>query len=552
MDPPIPKQKWGPVPIIRTTAFDGRHLTNMEFVGTLPGRSNLKDDDLTYYRNESRHTHLYGGTADPLKEIAGSGYYVARPVRRNVENVIRSWDERKPTTYETEEAFKRGLSFLNKRYGILCKDSVASPEETLEFIDYTKSPGYPANMWGIKTKAELVKDKFYLDWQKNFQYSEIPIWIASPKREYLAKSDLDLKTNGGKEKLRLFTIPPYHLLYEQIRFGKRISLRCKDFGWSAYGFNPYRGGVHKLAQLLLSLPIRLFYDVSGWDKFLPLMRDIFTFIKTNNGYENFPKHIQVAFDWMSQNSTDYLIKMHDGTTYFKRYGNASGSGTTTRDNILAHIVIVAGFLSQAYFNKFGLWPSHELLSSQIVKLFGDDSIMALSYDFERVLDDGFLQSYFAQFGMTLKFVHGGDEFPLDKMQFLGFYFRKIGALWFPAYDAQRLATTMVYDGVDALNRESFVARSFILYFMSYASDEHQFFKLAYSTLLSNLAAHSDLTETEKTFLAIGILSEADIISLYQGFEGGLTAARFSFFLERQYMEEEGFRNPLRHVSQAEK
>lgn len=521
----------------------------MEFVGTLPGRSNLKNADNTYYRNRSQYSHLYGMTATPLEDLAGDEYQVSRPVLCNVENVIRSWDEKQPTCFENNQSFLNGLKHLHQRYGHLCKDSVATNEETNEYIDYTKSPGYPANMWGIETKAKLVKDEFFLDWYGKFKYSEIPIYIASPKREYLPLNDLKLKVDGGKQKLRLFTIPPYHLLFEQIRFGKRISLRCKDYGWSAYGFNPYRGGVDKLAKILLSKPIRLFYDISGWDKFLPIMRQIFEFVKTNNGYENFPPHLQRAFDWMSTNSTDYLIKMHDGTTYWKRYGNASGSGTTTRDNILAHIVIVAGFLSQAYFNKYGIWPTDKLLSEQIVKLFGDDNIMAVDYEFERILDDGFLQNYFGMFGMTLKFIHGGDNFPLEKMQFLGFYFKQINGHWFPAYDAQRLATTMIYDGVDALDRESFVGRAFVLYFMSYASGEYFKFKTAYEMLLRNLADLGDLTETEKTFLSIGSLRDDDIKGLYLGFEGFHNAEFFNTFFQQQ-LDGGGFRNQTSDVCQS--
>lgn len=515
----------------------------MEFVGTLPGRSNLKDIPDTYYRNRSQYATLYGMTATPLEDLAGNEYQISRPVLCNVENVIYSWDDKKPCTFQDDESFWRGINHLHQRYGCLCKNSVATSEETNEYIDYTKSPGYPANMWGIETKQKLVRDEFFLNWwTKEFKYSETPIYIASPKREYLPIGDLKLKSEGGKQKLRLFTIPPFHLLYEQIRFGKRISLRCKDFGWSAYGFNPYRGGVHKLAQMLLSKPIRLFYDISGWDKFLPIMKHIFHFIKTNNGYEEFPDYLKRAFDWMSTNSTDYLIKMHDGTTYFKRYGNASGSGTTTRDNILAHIVIVAGFLSQAYFNKFGVWPTNNQLSQQIVKLFGDDSIMAVDYDFERVLDEGFLESYFANFGMTLKFVYGGDNFPLEKMQFLGFYFKQIKGRWFPSYDAQRLATTMVYDGVDPLNRESFIGRAFILYFMSYASGHYPKFKTAYQTLLSNLADLGDLTETESTFLSIGVLRDEDIEGLYLGFESGILNVEFFNNFFQRLTEEDGFRN----------
>jgi len=545
--PPPQKSKWGTPPKPRV-GIDRRGLKQMVYVGQLPTVNHIKDDYITYGRVTSQYAHHYGAASSILHELAGDKYYIVQPTKTNIENVIRGWDEKKPDTYQNFLSWSRATQFLSNKYGFLCRDSVSTTEEVDSYINYNKSPGYPANLWNIDTKAELVRDKMFLDWQGRFQYSEIPFYIASPKKEYLAWEDIAPTDMGGREKIRLFTIPPFHLLQQQLRFGKKISTRIKNFKWSAYGFNPYKGGVDLLANRLLSKPIRFFYDVSGWDKFLPLMKAVYAFLKLNNGYNSFSESLKKAYDWMETHSVSYFIKMYDGSVYQKKYGNASGSGTTTRDNILAHILIVSCFLMEAFYNKFGCWPTDQFLDEQIVQLFGDDSVCSVDEEFDYVLHPGFLDDFFSRFGMKLKFLKGGRDFPIEEMQFLGFTFRKIEGKYFPLFDTQRLATTMIYDGVQPLNRESFICRAFMLYFMSFSSDEYDIFKTAYHNLSQWYLTIGNLTATEEVFAHLGVLSDDEMFAFYQGLESSRLDGVFDTFLP-PFMEEEGFKNFVPYESE---
>lgn len=544
MTPNAPKQKWGSYPLLRDT-WDSWNFNNLELVGKVPTSSHLKDDDISYYRSMSKFSNYYGPFKQPLVDKAGEGYYIVRPIKANVDETLRSWDQKLDTTYENKPSFKLATQFLDKYYGVLCHDNVASVEEVCEYVDYNKSPGYPGNYWNINSKLELVRDVGYLKWWKENSYDFDPYYTISPKKEYQPIDDIRMKKDGGRQKIRLFTIPPYHLLFEQLRFGKRISLRLKQYKWSAYGFNPYRGGVNALANRLLTKRVRFFYDVSGWDKFLPLMKSVFDFVERNSDVNSYPPHIKRAYDWMKRHSTEYLVKLYDGSVFRKKYGNASGSGTTTRDNILAHIIIVAAFLIEAYHIKNGCYPSYSDLDSQIVQLFGDDSIMAVDEDYDYVLHDGFLEGFFKSLGMKLKFLHGGYDYPLEKMQFLGFTFRKIRGCYYPLFDTTRLATTMLYDGVDSLGREAFISRSFVLYFMSYSSDDHIIFRQSYENLLKEYRRFGDLSVAEDTFVTLGLLSETDMEQIYQGLESSYLSSVFNFFSDP--MEEEGFKNFSQNV-----
>lgn len=542
-EPRPPHTKWGSYPVIKV-GFDRREMENLDFVGVVPATPNLKDSGDTYFRVESRFTGLYGEAGrNGLMEIAGDTYYISRPVICNVENVIESWDEKLSCSYAETESHKRGRMFLNAMYGSICKDSVMTEEEILETVDFQTSPGYPGNLWGIPSKGHLIRDDKFLEWWWKFRenYLNIPFYSISPKREYLPLSDLKLKSEGGRQKLRLFMIPPYHLLYEQLRFGKRISNRLKGYGWSAYGFNPYKGGVHEMALRLLSKRNRFFYDVSGWDKFLPLMREIYDFISAHDGSDEFGPSIKRAYDWMKTHSVEYYCKMWDGTVYLKSYGNASGSGTTTRDNILAHILIVASYLSEAYFLKNGTYPSNSELNDQVIYIYGDDFVGSVDDAFDFVLIDGFLDEFFQRYGMKLKFIKGGPDFPLQEMQFLGFNFNKVSESWIPKFDTVRLATTMIYDGVDPLNREAFISRAFMLYFMSFGSPDHEIFKIAYGNLVDNMRGRTDLTKTEEVFISLGVLSDSEMFEFYLGSEGSKNGEFLEFF---SCLEEVGFKNPV--------
>lgn len=516
----------------------------MQFRGTVPASSNLKYSDQTYKRLESRYAKWYGEcNRDALSKIAGDEFYVVIPTKNNVENVISSWDNFQSLSYENYESHKIAIRHINRRYGHICQDNIASPEEVSSYIDYTKSPGYPGNSLGISSKAQLVEDNKFLEWWDSFQvdYDNEPLYTVSPKKEYLPIQNVKLKSNGGDEKLRLFTIPPFHLLYEQLRFGKRISNKLKMSGWSKFGFNPYRGGVDRLARGLLSKPIRFYYDISGWDKFLPLMKEVYKFLEGNDDSCTLTGSMRKAYDWMKKHSQEYLVKMYDGSVYLKPYGNASGSGTTTRDNILAHIFIVVAFLNEAYFDKFGCWPEDSLIWEQVIGLYGDDFIGAVDEAFDHVLKPGFLAAFFERYSMKLKFLEGGYDYPLEKMQFLGFNFKMVNGSYLPLFNQQRLATSMVYDGVDSLNREAFICRAFMLYFMSYTSTDHEVFRQAYKTLLGRIRTFEDLTKTEEVFVTLGVLTDTEMLGFYLGLESSQHDEFFDNFLSQQ-LEEDGFKN----------
>jgi len=478
---------------------------NMQIVGTLPG-SEMKDG-VKYSRKQSAYARLYTpGHLSALRDICGDKFYVVNPTKSNYYQTVKTWDLKPEYTYYKTPEHLFALEFFRHYYKDIMGDCVADAEQICDWIDWSKSPGWPHTFYGFKSKLEIVP--VISDTMFDERVGTAPIWNVSGKVEF--KDIEDIHNN----KIRLFQIPPYELLYSQLKFGKHISLRLMNKHWSAYGFNPYGGGFDKLARKLLSRRWRGCYDVSGWDKFLSLLPDIYRILRFEC---NISEHDMEEFDWMTEHVCNFLLKTQDGNVLRKTYGNASGSGTTTRDNIFGHIIIFASGLYRAFFEKNGYYPSFESVFSQLVFLYGDDNIFALDDDFSHLCDETFLAQHLNMYGLKLKFFYGGLDAELSTLSFLGATFKLIDGLYYPKYDIQRLATTMVYEK-SSLTLGQHLSKAFTLMVMSRPSDEFKTFYEAYNCLVHSTEVCSSDDPTARGFAFVGLPEVASIDAFYSGAE----------------------------------
>jgi len=486
-------------------------------------------DGLGFSKQVSKYINFYSPhRCRLLIELAGDEYAVVRPTKTVYDKTVASWDNRPPTPFNevhwkdtiAGEAYRHAVEFLDKAYGHLFEDPIMSPEEIAETVDWTKSPGWPYTHFGFKTKLEVVK-QFKLSEDRKKIDRKVYLHCAF-KIEFLPTTEI----RSGKG--RVFQIPPIDLLYSQLKFGKKISLRIKNFHWSKYGFNPYSGGFNKLAQDLLKKVWRGCYDVSGWDKFLCVLRDLYALLKNRAGLNE--EQVE-EFLWMANNTYCFLLKIMNGTVLFKDYGNASGSGTTTRDNILAHILVFASGLYLAYYHKNGYFPSFATVFEQVVALFGDDNVFSLDEDFSLMCTEEFLREHLAQFGLKLKFFFGGKNYPLEKLSFLGAHFVQKNGMWYPHYDPRRLATSMIYElgGSKTLNVEKTLGKIFVLTVMSYPTEHWNLFREAYSDFLNHPTVRAmSSNSTVGTYIGLGVPDDPLMESFYQGLESGCPCDSVSF------------------------
>lgn len=486
-------------------------FVNLPYIGTVPSGTNLPVGPTYKFIVDPNSQNIGVNEFERLMEISDKKFALANPTIGNVEKVIDTYESR-PIVNIERQWHNYGLEFLQVNYASMFDDCISTSEEVASKMVYSTSTGFPANSYGFRSKEELLKDVAFQNSFAKREYLEYDvIWSLHPKIEFKEYEDLI------DDKIRLFTIPSYELVFEQLRFGKKSSEYIMNYKWSAYGFNPYSGGTNMLAKALLSKPVRAFYDIRGWDKFLPIMDEIYDFVVRNTSV---PEHLKPEFVWSIQNTINFFIKSPSGHVFLKRFGNPSGSGNTTRDNILGHIIILAAALFKAYYMKYNQLPSFELVAEQCVFIFGDDNIMALDLEFDYILTDGFMSDHFKSYGMSLKFFHGGVDYPLEKMQFLGFYFIRLDNHWFPRYDVQRLATAAVYKGPNSNTRETYLTRLFMLMLMSFPSkDVFEVFRRAYGNLCQHMSKQwKSLSSVERTYLNFARLTENQIRSVYLGTE----------------------------------
>ncbi len=521
MNNPNPKQHGTYVPLRAPTV---QLYRNMPILGTVPGSTNIRNK-VRMTRNESQFTKLYGKLMlDALKDIAKDHYFVVQTTSANYHKTVKSWDDKPEYSYENTESHRFGLEFFQTFYRDVMNDCIASSEEICSFIDWTKSPGWPHTYFGFRTKAELVEvlaNTLFED-----RCNTLPIWNVTGKVEFKSKDDIE------QDKIRLFQIPSFELLYSQLKFGKRISLRMMQKHWSAYGFNPYQGGFERLAHKLLSKPWRGCYDVSGWDKYLPVLSDIYKILQKEC---NIPDEELKEFLWMCENTCNFILKTFDGNCFVKSYGNASGSGCTTRDNIFGHIIIFAAGLYSAYFAQFGKAPSFELVRDQLVFLYGDDNVFALDDEFSYLCDKEFLGAHLAKYGLKLKFFYGGHNADLHTLSFLGANFCWFNDHWYPRYDITRLATTMIYE-MDKLSLAQHIGKAFTLMVMSRPSPEFPKFYEAYKNLINSKEVQYELNDpTIKSYALVGLPEIHQIDAFYLGQESGsIDSLVLNFLLDSRF------------------
>lgn len=443
------------------------------------------------------------------------------PKRINVTATVDSWDDRKPTDFHGT-SYDLAKRFLMTEYSHLFRDCISSEEEIADAMHYEKSAGYPANSYGIHTKELLINDPAYQKWFAEFDPDDPcyePIWMVVPKKEFKEKVDI------LKNKIRLFQIPPHHLLHHQLKFGKKISERLKLFKWSAYGFNPFEGGFNRLAQRLLSKLWRLSYDVSGWDKYLPIMDELYSLLGLTCEKE-WTERQKREFLWVALHTAYPSLRFPTACVYKKPYGNPSGSGTTTRDNILCHIIIMAHALIKAYMQKMGTEPTLSLIAEQVAFLFGDDNIAAVDDEFSLMCDWDFLSAHFASYGMALKFLQGGYNVPLSQLSFLGASFIERDGIYYPHFNTVRLATAMIFDD-GVLTPAMYLSKVRTLTTMAYPTSDWPIFARAYAQCLKSMATVQD--PVIQSFVSIGPLNPDDLRSFYTGQEAYSTIPESLFF-----------------------
>jgi hypothetical protein len=306
--------------------------------------------------------------------------------------------------------------------------------------------GVPWNKIKDSRSKVLMHKKDFVESPEYNQYMEMeydPIYQGSTKHEFLPSEEMIID-----DKQRVFFCGDTQFVFKQKVIcdpsGQKLQDQCNNFHtqWSRYGFVKQYGGINKLvnAHLVNAAGVKTdthaTSDISGWDKLLPLLRKVWKIRRKLYGLmTDFEKR---QFDLFEKNLSDPFICTPDGHIYQRHCGNVSGSGTTTTDNTIAHIIIKFYLFIKMFKLRYGHLPSYEEIVDYIVlSLYGDDDFTSLVKDdwFEGSKEEwfSFLRDFmikiYNEFGLTIKQSAFKIQETVEGLEFLGSTFRRSHRTW---------------------------------------------------------------------------------------------------------------------------
>lgn len=435
-----------------------------------------------------------------IDAMAGPYYRVVGTVS-SVEMSIKKMDKKPVRSYQQDPLWDDALEFVCRKFHRSFSTCGAmSTEYALSTMVLGASSGQPWALLGMKHKRDCLKSKLFQEYlTSDCENMAPPVWKITPKTEWYPAEKLDAN------KCRTFIIPPFHLLFWQKMLYQKQNESVKNVFWSAYGFNPYRGGVDAMASRLLRNKVFLYYDVVGWDRVLPIMQEVYNF---RNIY--IPDHLARIAEWVTRNTVESVLLHPDGYLLKKKWGNNSGSGCTTTDNIVAHCFI----LSLALLTLYKTPTVVDLVEAFI---FGDDNVLSLP---ESSHSDSEIQAVFERvfgsFGLSF------DPFTITRdlstCEFLGFKFQPYGDHWIPRYNLERIASSFLYSYEKRCPMDAEVSKMFILMIMAAGSgrDVYRAFKEVVGIVLND--RHDTTDPVVKSFVDVGIPTYSQVMAFYTGAE----------------------------------
>ena len=336
----------------------------------------------------------------------------------------------------SNEAFDLAIKFTEKMYsfmkGIKGTNEISYNGLSTNGVPYIKLKDSKGTL--MMHKKDLVSSP---DFKDEMARNHRTIYQATTKHEYLPKAELEVKkrrTFFCGETTECFK---QKMLYDNCDAAMHHNATEWYDCWSRYGFVKQYGGINRLAEAHLGLAkkldrpieelVHMTSDVSGWDRLLPLLPEVYAIRKRLYGKMNELEEL-----WHN-NIADSLSAPYYATCegdIFQRFcGNVSGSGKTTSDNTISHTIIKFYCFISLFYDKFFRMPSYEEITDYcVISVYGDDDLTTVYPD--DWVDGGAsvfkdrIRELYQDFGLTIKEGAYKVQSTLVGLEFLGSTFYK--------------------------------------------------------------------------------------------------------------------------------
>jgi len=414
--------------------------------------------------NKSFVAFWTGVTDAPLP----SGYDMIPPSRKNALKSIMKYD--KPQPVVDEECWQLASEQTYEHFRFYMQNSkLVSMEDALATMDKGTSPGYPWNI-SYSTKQRMIDNvdvpALLNEYWEHYQNIS-PIWTCSQKIEMRTVE----KIRDGR--IRTFTASPLELsvamsqycLDQNNRF-YQSAMKTSSF----VGHTTFSGAFQQIYDKLTEGGVRKIgfdtdikdFDASVSRRMLEDQRDRrWRFMHPS--IQDDPEH-KARFYHMYDEIIHSYIVLENGDLIQKHSGNPSGSVNTIVDNTMTldHLLRYAWlvFTKEAHFKIVAEQSAAQVVSDvpdpwnraffeRTVKyvLCGDDNIMTVEPDRIKNPYD-FTGRSVRDVWASLGIVATSDDWegrPVELLQFLSQSFCKVGRMYLPSPDTDKVLCSLLYN-----------------------------------------------------------------------------------------------------------
>jgi hypothetical protein len=422
----------------------------------------------------------------------------------------------------------------------------------------------------FQNKGEYLNSQYA---QEEMKYYYTEIFSAMSKIEFLPLEDIKV----GKSRTFFCGNTPLvirqKMLYD--RMDERMINRTESWftNWSRYGFTRQYGGFHRLASAhriiedeakkrKLEEWIRhITADVSGWDRAAPLMEQVYKLRRELYGHMT-PEEAQIHEYILESIVKPYFVTFQ-GDIYQRETGNCSGSGKTTSDNTIMHIMMEFYVWISLYSEKHGKLPEYNDIVNKIVNsLYGDDNLGSfILVDWvpdEIVEKDEYFsdkyRSYYEEFGLTIKPSQYKIQKTLEGLEFLGGFLRydEKSSTWIAKPRISKVATTLCYqlEGDRTIEQYSSIIQAISALVYNIEDEDCELIREYLKVLANEILIQmrdDELSVDEISFLTRVALGSINLDELVMGFEGKLFSANYNkrsnfFFSLQSKRDRVGFKS----------
>lgn len=392
------------------------------------------------------------------------------------------------------------VDFVGSMFDFAFRQDLMSYDLILDEVVMDTSSGVIEALRGLPKKRDCVVAGLPYDEYENPDCDEIPIWKVSGKLEIK-----DFESYVTNKKQRTFIIEPFGHLWQTKKYYGMQNKALKMLGWSFYGFNPYSGGTHSLGLSLDRHPRKWMFDGKGWDRGLSIMETVYRLRRTY-------RDNSIVLDWVDKWLINSVLQLPDGDVIYKSWGNNSGSGNTTGDNIIAMDILIS-----LVFLHLGATVD-EIKRNVFVASFGDDVVGSDSFGYsDQSLENAFRHVFTDLSGIVLDpLVITNDT---ENLTFLGFGFGRCRDSYVPKYDLGRLSAS-VLGNIKSMEPPAELNKLVSLMLMSAGNgqDVYNFFRTAVVDVI-NSCDHPDVHKLASCNLDVIVPSYDAVIDWYLGYEG---------------------------------